>query len=209
MTRRARCFSGAFVGLGLLLASQAFVSVSSATPDRSSLPTEGSCAALKRWAQSYRDARPTLDELATFDRAHRIAIFNAVTPDVRSALWQDQLHRFSERTDLTSTQRALITEGASLMTPALYDREPNATAAYKSFWTRADSAFSASSHRQTWFDLGSVVNGAPRATAAFGLCTCAIGGSGECGTKTCATASCTQWGGCGSGGAAACDGTCQ
>jgi hypothetical protein len=165
---------------------------------------------MKRWAEAYRNTTPTLDELATFDRAHRVAIFNAVTPEVRSALWQDQLHRFAQRTDLSATQRALIAEGATLMTPALYDREATAAAALESFWNRAKPEFASSAERAAWFDIGTVAGAESqlRANAAFGLCTCRIN-AGECGSLTCASASCTSWAGCGVGGTQVCNGTCQ
>jgi hypothetical protein len=175
---------------------------------------------MKRWAEAYRHTNPTLEELATFDRAHRVAIFNAVTPEVRAALWQAQLNRFAQRSDLTATQRALIAEGATLMTPALYNREPAASAAFKSFWSRAEPEFTSPATKRTWFDLGSVVvepdNASPSdgsrlqpANALFSNCTCSTSASGECGSKSCLAASCTQWAGCGAGGNLICNGTCQ
>jgi hypothetical protein len=219
MIRRAHLLPAAFVGVSLLVASQALLGSTSSSPTSPSVKsstttepsaTETSCAAMKRWAEAYRHTNPTLEELATFDRAHRVAIFNAVSPEVRSALWQDQLHRFAQLPDLTTTQRTLITEGAALMTPALYEREATAAAALESFWNRAKPEFTSPVQRTAWFDIGSVAGAAPQsgASAVFGNCTCRIT-TGECGSLTCSPASCTTWAGCGVGGVQACNGTCQ
>ncbi len=86
----------------------------------SSATSESACDALRRWAHAYEGTSPTLDEVARFDRAHRVAIFNAISPTVRASLWQEQLRRFNHQSDLTDAQRTLIAEGIALTTPALY-----------------------------------------------------------------------------------------
>jgi hypothetical protein len=50
----------------------------------------------------------TFDHLAQFDRTRRIAILNTGTPDVRAALWREQLRRFALRADLSEEQHAFI-----------------------------------------------------------------------------------------------------
>jgi hypothetical protein len=193
------------VGFGLLVACQALVA---SRP--SDATTETPCAALKRWAQVYQNEHPTLEHLASFDRSHRIAIFNAVTPAVRADLWQDQLRRFSTSADLSGTQRALIVEAIPLTTPALYSHEVAATQAFDQFWSRAESSFSSRAEKRVFFDLGSAVSPSTHAlprTEGFGFCNCKVGTSGEC--STCGSGSCTQWAGCGFNGTQACNGLCQ
>ena len=61
---------------GVLLASQAlFVTIPASGASGSS-----TCSELRRWAQSYRGSSPTLEQLARYDRPHRIAIFNTSQP---------------------------------------------------------------------------------------------------------------------------------
>jgi hypothetical protein len=138
--------------VGLLAAGVAFF-----VPLPMSASSESACEALARWAAEYERATPapTLDELATFDRGKRIAIFNAVAPEVKASLAQEQLRRFSDRADLTVAQRALIAEGLSLITPALYRKEPAASQAVRQFWSRAESSFTTSDQRRPWIDIGS------------------------------------------------------
>lgn len=183
-----------------------------------SAKTETPCEALKRWAHAaYEGKTPTLDQLAQFDRPHRIAIFNVVTPAVRAGLVQEQLRRFSERTDLSPTQRDLIEEGRSLATPSLYAKDPASVQSYKSFWAKADKQFTRKDQRQPWFDLGSVAMPpvAPVLTAtmspdaAFGFCGCSQAWNDCAGTGSCLSASCSSWTGCGPSLAFTCDGKCQ
>ncbi len=95
------------------------------------------------WATEHERTTPapTLDELAKFDRGRRVAIFNAVSAEVKASLFQEQLRRFSQRADLTATQRELIAEGLTLITPALYRQEPAASQSLRLFWARAEPSF--------------------------------------------------------------------
>ena len=108
-----------------------------------SASSESACEAMARWAADYERATPapTLDDLSKFDRGHRVAIFNAVSPEVKASLFQEQLRRFSQRADLTETQRALIAEGIAVITPASYRKDPAAKQARREFWSRAESSF--------------------------------------------------------------------
>jgi hypothetical protein len=183
-----------------------------------SASSESACEAMARWAADYEreTPAPTLDEFATFDRAHRVAIFNAVSPEVKASLFQEQLRRFSQRPDLTTTQRALIAEGLTLLTPALYRKEPAATQSFRSFWSRAESSFTATDHRRPWLDIGSNVTAydlAPSMLANFtrasveAACECSVFYQ-DCGGWNCLTSGCTTGGGCGPGGGFTCNGTC-
>jgi hypothetical protein len=145
------------VTIGLLAAGIALFA-----PLPMSASSESACEALARWAADYERTTPapTLDELAKFNRGQRVAIFNAVSPDVRASLFQEQLRRFSQRADLTAAQRELIAEGMTLITPALYRKEPAARQSFRHFWSRAESSFTTSDQRRPWLDIG--LNVAPQ-----------------------------------------------
>ncbi len=140
---------------GLLLASQAFV----VSAPRSSA-SDTHCSSLRRWAHAFENTSLTLEQIARFDRPHRLAIFTAVPPSVRASLWQEQLRRFESQPELTAAQRALVAEGRTLITPALYEREPAAMAAYQKFWSRAETSFVSFDQRRGWGDLGSMAGAA-------------------------------------------------
>jgi hypothetical protein len=200
--------SRALVVCGLLLASQAFVV---SAPKSSASDTH--CSSLRRWAHAFENTSLTLDQIARFDRPHRLAIFSAVTPSVRSSLWREQLRRFESQPDLTATQRALVAEGRTLVTPALYEREPAATHAYQQFWARAAESFVSEGQRRAWSDLGSMAGAASaaarppkKANADWCQCSTASGGF-DCG-GVCIAADCQPFGGCGSSGTNWCNGFC-
>lgn len=183
----------------------------------SSASSERPCEVLRRWAHAFDGQRPTLDRLATFDRAHRIAIFNTVTPAVRSSLVQEQLRRYREHPGLSQTQRALIDEGRALATPAFYAKDPAAKAAFQSFWTHAQTSFTSLDQRRPWFDIGAVAVQPDTKLAnpsgvdgEYANCSCNIALNGCSGGRVCQTDSCTWQGqGCGLGGGEPCDGRCQ
>jgi hypothetical protein len=202
--------SSALVICGLLLASQAFVV---SAPKTSASDTH--CSSLRKWAHGFENTSLTLDQIARFDRPHRLAIFTAVTPSVRASLWREQLRRFEAQSDLTDAQRALIAEGRSLVTPALYEREPAAMHAYQLFWARAEGSFVSTEHRRNWADLGSVAGALsaakpPRTKSSSDWCQCAQGHAlFDCGGGSCYAAMCEPFGGCGSSGNALCNGYCS
>jgi hypothetical protein len=203
-----RC-SSAFVVCGLLLASQAFV----VSAPRSSA-SDTHCSSLRRWAHAFENTSLTLDQIARFDRPHRLALFTAMTPSVRASLWQEQLRRFESQPDLTAAQRELVAEGRTLITPALYERQPAAMAAYQQFWSRAAGSFVSFDQRRAWADLGSMAGAAspaavrpPTKTNADG-CYCSIATPlWDCGGP-CYVTGCQEMGGCGPSGTNWCNGTC-
>ena len=204
-----RC-SLAFVVCGLLLASQAFV----VSAPRSSA-SDTHCSSLRAWGHAFENTSLTLEQIARFDRPHRLAIFNAVTPSVRASLWREQLRRYEAQPDLTAAQRALVAEGRTLITPALYEREPAAMAAYQTFWSKASESFVSFDQRRAWADIGALAGAAGPAAAArppkkleAGWCECNIwSGATDCGGPCYATG-CMEYTGCGSGGTNWCNGTC-
>lgn len=139
----------AFVILAYLLVSPALdlsPSISAGSRTR--------CAALREWASQYKDSSATLDTLSAFDRAHRIAIFNAVSPTVRAALVREHLDRWTLEPGLTDSQRSLLAEAKELLTPALYSRRDGPERqAIGELWSRAASTFPSSDDRRRWFDI--------------------------------------------------------
>lgn len=183
--------------------------ISYSTPSRANSP----CAELREWAASaYSGRTPTLDELAHFDRAHRVAIFNTVSPPVRAALWREQLIRFSRTPELSATQRAVVEEGIALATPALYERSPAAVEAHRRLVPRIKREFSATqAGRRGWGDLGAL--GQPfRPAGAEAGCECNADPSGggwwDCLGGTCRGGGCNWVWGCGPMGDQWCNGTC-
>jgi hypothetical protein len=184
-----------------------------------SATSESTCEQLRSWARAYEQAPPTFDELTKFDRAHRIAIFNAVSPAARASLAQEHLRRFAQRADLSETQRAFVVEAIALATPALYQRDPAAKQAFRQFWSRADKAFPTREHRRGWFDLGSAGTTPRFSTAAntndkqrparpsSNFCECSTDWD-DCWIGTCLSASCDWWYGCGPDFEDPCDGFC-
>jgi hypothetical protein len=186
--------------------------VFSSTSLVSSTPTERPCDALRRWAAPYRGTSPTLDDLARFDRGHRIAIFNVIPAETRAALWREQLTRFARSSQLTDVQRALVREAITLTTPGLYAGDRRAAEALRTFWTtRAGAAFGRE-HRAAWLTLGSVVSAAaPTSAAATGENWCGCSGAWawfDCESMSCPSAPCDEWLGCGLNWSAVCDGFC-
>ena len=193
------------------LATAVFCGLLVSGPLPSSAISASSCAALRAWAVSYEHSTPTLDELAGFDRAHRRAIFTAVSPGVRAALWREQIRRLGAQPDLTATQHALTVEAIGLLTPALYLHEPQATAAFQEFRQRAERAFVTFAHQRAWTDLGALSGtDARQAHADVDYCNCKIGGgTGQCGGVSCVSGPCELIWGCGFSGVETCNGLCQ
>src|SRR5262249_53409646 len=155
---------------------------------------------------------PTLEQLARYDRPHRIAIFNAVSPQVRAALWQEQLRRFDQRSDLSSVQHQLIAEARELVTPEAYAHSPGVSTAMQELKARLGTAFTVREQRQALSVLAftSVV---PRtqattlwdklvnpfvANAQLPNCECNTANGGfDCPSGLCPSATCTWISGCG------------
>jgi hypothetical protein len=203
MTSMSRRFARAAVCCVLLVFSPIVLVSSSSTPERS-------CDTLRRWAAPYRGTSPTLDALAPFDRGHRLAIFNAITPEARAALWREQLARFGRAPHLSDAQRALVREAITLTTSALYAGDRRAADASAALWTRAQSAFDRDD-RAYWLVLGAGLPGPSLATTAqrSDWCECNNGyGWLECESGLCFGGGCDEWLGCGPNGGHSCNGRC-
>jgi hypothetical protein len=169
-----------------------------------------SCVVLKQWARVYANRSMTLDEFAQFDRPHRIAIFNAITPALRSSLVQDQLRRYVVRPELSDTQRTFVREALTLTTPTLYSGDPAAKKAYEAFWARAKDSFVPFDHARLGFEIGAIRSTAVRSGAQLPDCECAeFHPWPQCVGQWCVSANCLEWWGCGPSGAYTCDGFCE
>jgi hypothetical protein len=122
-----------------------------------------SCTRMREWASTYVATRaaPTLDDIAPLTRAERVAVFNAIAPEVRADLWREQLRRFAARADLTNEQRAFILAERDRLNADDYrpasDRAAR-RAKGQAFWATAAPLFPSQQHRRIWFDIGAVVS---------------------------------------------------
>ncbi len=193
--------------IALLLVAGSLTGVQVFAVARPASSVRPQCERLHEWAARYRNTHPTLQHLATFDRARRLAVFDALSPDVRASLWREHLREFSDQPALSSSQRALVLEAASLMTPALYRSDEGARSAMRAFWQRAEGAFASPDLRRPWLDLAP----ASVASATFARqeqCMCRW--AYECSEPTtCVWGACRQTIGCGVGGLDFCKGFCQ
>jgi hypothetical protein len=217
MVRVARRSLRAYVAGGLLLACLALIV---SLPLSSSTNSITSCTALRAWANTYRGSSVMLEDLATLDRPHRIAVFNAMTPQVRAALVQEQLRRFRQRPELSTAQRALVDEGIPLAIPALYEHDAAARMAVTKFWSRADASFTSREHRRAWFELGSVTSPQREtslwdrlmrpfiAHAQTPYCECSTTWQ-DCGFAGCVSSFCNWYVGCGPFLGYYCNGMCE
>lgn len=213
---------GAIAVYGLLIACLLFV-ISSPTPTGAE---SSSCAALREWASSYAHAPVTLDQIVQFTRAQRVAVFSAVSPEVRASLWREQLQRFALRTDLTEEQRTFILKARADLSAATYSND-NSLATRREearkFWRSAAPLFPSPEHQRAWFILGALSDPplssvvAPRAplssVAASGYpdCECSAGwGDIECYPGTCnSPQTCVGSWNCGPQGRDECISMCQ
>jgi hypothetical protein len=89
-----------------------------------SVPTPTSqqgCESLRRWARQFEGRSVSLEEIARFDRGHRLAIFNAIPAATRADLWREQLRRFANYPNLSDAQRRFIRDTVEIVTPARYE----------------------------------------------------------------------------------------
>lgn len=215
MTSAPRRSLRALVVCAIALATPAFTVSHSA-------PTEN-CETLLNWARTqYANHPPTLAQLATFDRPHRLAIFTAIAPEARAALWRAQLATFSASVDLTAAQRSFIEEVISTTTPAIYAQDA-ATRQERGRRNaeRAAQLFTSRAHLAVFYDLGGTAIAAPPvpslierltpscvASAQYPYCQCSIESPWpECGGP-CVGATCQGWNGCGWQGWYDCNGNC-
>ncbi len=191
-----------------------------------SLPMSGvspsSCSQLRCWAETYRNTSPPLDRLASLDRAHRVALLSALSPETQAALWRQHLTRFSQRAGVSDVQRQVIVEGISLTLPALYRHDVAAQKALDDFWARSKSQFPTRAQALPWFDMGTAVEGqshrtslmdrlaAPfRAEAGTQWCECTTSWNEIWCPGHCVTSGCTFTTGCGLDGTLICNGMCR
>lgn len=216
--------------LALSLAALSVVAADwSASTARSVIPE---CQAIRNWVTAYAQSLPqTLDEIAAYPLGYRRAIFSSLRPEVKAALWREQMTRFMKTHRLNPEQRAFSEMARSHAVPARWDRsrartpeeEAHNTEFHRYVRTETLRLFSFE-ERQAFLILGSVIPVIPQAPrvafpgrstsgsiqrVGFGLT-----GAGEMGSRFMAQCECAtsdNWcdsGACGGGGchsvAAAC-----
>lgn len=172
--------------------------------------TPSACAELRSWAEAYREVTPTptLDDFGRLDRAHRVALFGAVTPAVRSALWQERLRRLAQEPNWSTSERALFHEAPVFMTPAFYEQSPDAILALRAFEKKVAAVFVTTARKRVWYDL---VNPFPSVleVAQIPWCDCNLDFQDCWGGAPCNGSPCKDFGpGCGFGGGFGCNGRC-
>jgi hypothetical protein len=150
---------------------------------------------------------PTLDALATFDQPHQRAIFNAIAPEARAALWREHFERFGRQANLSLQQQELIRAARELVTADFYRGEPAATIALRQLWSRAEPLFTTSGEKRAWFALAGTSGG----TRAEGYCECNPSDPIDCSSgSNCVTGGCTfTSAGCGMAWGKPCTGLCN
>ncbi|HSC05430.1 MAG TPA: bacteriocin fulvocin C-related protein, partial [Steroidobacteraceae bacterium] len=133
--------------VSLTLALALLASLAAAT----GLDRTPACQRAAAWVTAHASELPTtLEDIAKHPRPIRIAIFNALPYEVRSALWHDQLKRFRQTHRLNSTQEQLVTEALTIITPEMYrrrvegmtpDQEYHHAREHTAFAERATKAF--------------------------------------------------------------------
>ena len=81
------------------------------------------CQAIRNWVTAHAQSLPqTLDEIAAYPLAYRRAIFSSLRPEVKAALWREQMTRFLRTHRLSPEQRAFSETARSHAIPARWDR---------------------------------------------------------------------------------------
>ena len=79
------------------------------------------CVAADQWVAANSDQLPgTLDEFLAFPSAYRKAIFNRVSPELRSAWAKELFMRFQERPALSDLQQKIVADLIAAATPSTY-----------------------------------------------------------------------------------------
>jgi len=174
----------------------------------SSRPEPPACAEAAAWVRAHANALPTtLAGYSRYSRLYRRAIYDALPPATREAMWREQLEGYLRPgTPLTEPQQAAVRRVMAQL-PALTAAHPD-RALSRQLRTQLSAQFDRPLLRQVFLRLGPTPPDEVAADARRPLCDCAD--DGECSLgETCKPVLCSFTTGCGVGGADTCWGVCR
>lgn len=172
-------------------------------------PEPPECAVAAAWVRAHHAALPgNLAELSRYSRLYRRAIYDALPPATREAMWREQLGGYLRPgTTLTQPQQAAVRRVMAEL-PRLTAAHPD-RALSRRLRTELSTQFDRQLLRQVFISLGPTPTRGDRTVdGRRPLCDCAD--DGECFVgETCKPILCSFTTGCGVGGADTCWGVCR
>lgn len=165
------------------------------------------CAVAAAWVRAHPDRLPTtLGEFARYDKLHRRAIYDALPPATRQAMWRQHLEGYLRPgSKLTDAQKAAVRDAMAYL-PALTVNNPDRTVA-RGLRDRLSTRFDRELLREVFFRLGPAP-AQPAGDARRPLCNCDTDGDCFSGT-VCKPLLCSFTTGCGIFGSDTCTGVCR
>jgi hypothetical protein len=106
------------------------------------------CEARSNWIAVHANELPkTLEEIAAYPKGYRSAIFNALSPEVKSGLAREQLSHFLASESLSAEQRKFVQQAIDMATPEKYSRTEPLSGAAAEQHKRMHEALSAETRR--------------------------------------------------------------
>jgi hypothetical protein len=191
-----------------ILAPVLAVVLTAALGSASPKPEPPACAEAAAWVRAHPGALPTtLAGLSRHSKLYRRAIYDALPPATREAMWREQLEGYLRPgSPLTETQKAAVRQVVAQL-PALTAVHPDQALARR-LRAQLSTQFERPLLRQVFFTLGPAPAQPEPANGARPLCEC--DGDGDCfpGT-TCKPLICSWTTGCGVTGSETCTGVCR
>jgi len=166
------------------------------------------CVVAARWVRAHRGELPTtLREISRYSILYRRAIYDALPPATRQALWREQMEGFLRPDQpFTPAQRAAIRESMALL-PALTTAHPDRATGDR-LRDHLKTLFDPPTYRRVFGTLGPQPAPDRQAAAKRPLCDCEsdydCGGYGSCSYVICSFTS-----GCGPYWGYICTGVCR
>jgi hypothetical protein len=171
-------------------------------------PEPPECAVAGAWARAHQNALPTtLAVYSRYSKLYRRAIYEALQPAQREALWREQLEGYLRPgTPLTEPQQAAVRRVMAQL-PALTAAHPDRELS-RSLRAQLSTQFDRQLLRRVFISLGPTPAPESAADAKRPPCDCAD--DGECSLgQTCKPLVCSFTAGCGVGGGDTCWGVCR
>jgi hypothetical protein len=171
-------------------------------------PEPPECVVASRWVQAHRASLPTtLGEISRYSILYRRAIYDALPPTTRAALWRQHLEGFlAPGQPFTEAQRAAIRQTIDQL-PALTAAHPDRASA-EALRDRLHTLFDRPTMKRVFNTLGPEAEPAGQgASAKRPLCDCES--DGDCFGGTCTYVLCSFTTGCGPAWSYICTGVCR